>query len=123
MATEFTTTGEWQGSIKGGYQTAVKVAGFPAPQSGYIYRRARNVSDRWRWGQGLLSWVSIAGTTVFGDDLDITNGPDTTNWGGEPDYIVTANNLDAAPPGSGIWKETMVAEGYTDWEEWLIPII
>lgn len=121
MGATFTITGTWQGQIKGGYQTATKVAGLPDPPTGSIYRRKRNVSSRWRWGKGLTAWSSSAGEVAYGDDLDITNGPDSTNWGGEPDYIVTANNLEAAPPGSGIWRETYVAENYTAWELYELP--
>jgi len=123
MGATFTTTGDWQGGIKGGYQTATKVAGLPDPPAGYLYRRQRSVSDRWRNGQGLTAWTSGAGNSVAGDDLDITNGPDSTSWGGEPDYIVTANDLVADPPGSGIWKETLVAENFTAWALWAIPTV
>jgi len=123
MGATFTTTGEWQGQIKGGYQTATKVAGLADPPEGQIYRRQHSISDRFRNGQGLLAWASSAGSTIYGDDLNITNGPDTTNWGGEPDYLITSNELQADPPGSGIWKETMVAENFTEWALWTIPTV
>lgn len=121
MGATFTITGEWQGKLKGGYQTATKVAGLADPPTGSIYRRKLNIADRWRWGKGLTSWVSSAGDLIFGDDLGITNGPDVTMSGGEPEYIITANELEAAPPGSGIWREIHVAELYTEWELFEIP--
>jgi hypothetical protein len=121
MGATFTKTGEWQGDVNGGYETATKVAGLPEPDEGKIYRRKRNISSRWRNGQGLTSWTNSAGTEIYGDDLTITNGPDTTSWAGEPKYLITQNELQADPPGSGIWKEIMVAENYTDWAQWTIP--
>jgi len=121
MGATFTTTGDWQGAVKGGYQTADAVAGLPPPQSGYIYRRKRIISDRYRNGQGLTSYTNDSGSAIAGDDLVITNGADSTYWGGEPNYIITANDLIPDPPGSGMWRETLVAEGYTAWEEWEIP--
>jgi hypothetical protein len=117
----FDLKGDWQGSSKGQYQTAQSVAGLPAPAAGYLWRRKKFISSRYRNLQGYTSWVSQAGEEIPGDDLNVTNGPDTTVFGGEPDYLITANDLDPAPQGSGIWKETMVAEGYSDWEQWEIP--
>jgi len=123
MATNFLLEGEWQGSLKGGYQTAQKVAGLPAPDTGKLWRRKRSISSRYRNGQGLLSWENRSGEVIPGDDLVITNGPDESNWGGEPDYLITTNELVPDPQGSGIWRETMVAEGFTEWEQWEIPTI
>jgi len=122
MGATFTKTGEWQGVKKGGYQTADKVAGLETPAIGTIWRRKQYISDRYRNGQGLLSWSSSAGDRVYGDDLTITNGPDNMDGliAGEPDYMITANDLEPDPPGSGIWKETQVAEGFGEWEEWEI---
>jgi len=124
MGATFTTEDEWQGQIKSGYQTADKVAGLAAPSEGYVWRRQRYISDRFRIGQGLTSWSSDAGNRVYGDDLDITNGPDSTagSAAGEPDYMVNTNDLIPYPPGSGIWKETYVAEGFSEWEEWLLVV-
>lgn len=121
MGATFTKATAWQGSLQGGYQVASKVAGMPDPPDGSVYRRKRNISDRFRIGQGLTAFTSSAGTEVMGDDLDITNGPDSPTWGGEPAYIVTANNCEPDPPGSGLWRETFVAEGFTAWELWEIP--
>ena len=121
MGATFTTTGSWQGKLKGGYQTATKVAGLADPPAGYIYRRKLNIADRWRWGKGLTSWASSAGDLVYGDDLTITNGDDSTQSAGEPQYIITNNEIIPSPPGSGIWVETHVAELYTAWELFEIP--
>jgi len=118
----FTLKGTWQGQIKGGYQTAQKVAGLPAPAVGFIWRRKRFISNRYRNLQGYTSWDTQAGEVIPGDDLVITNGPDSPTYGGEPDYLITNNDLDPDPQGSGIWRETMVAEGFSDWEQWEIPV-
>ena len=124
MGATFTTTGEWQGVLKGGYQLADKVAELAAPDTGKIWRRKHYISDRYRNGQGLLSWASSAGDRVYGDDLIVTNGPDNMDGliGGAPDHIITSNDLTPDPPGSGIWKETQVAEGFGEWEQWEIAI-
>lgn len=122
MGATFTTIGTWQGKLSGGYEIATKVAGLPEPPEGQVYRRKRNVADRFRWGKGLTAWSSDAGDLIYGDDISITNGDDTTQTAGEPEYIVTSNDIEAAPPGSGLWRETHVAEIYTPWELFTIPI-
>jgi len=121
MGATFTTTGSWQGEAVGGFQTAKKVAGLPNPADGYLWKRKRNVSKRWRWGKGLTAFTDSSGDNIAGDDLTVTNGDDTTLLAGQNAHIITQNNVVASPPGSGIWKENMVAEGYTDWEQWEIP--
>jgi len=117
----FDLKGAWQGQVKSGYQTAQKVAGLPAPAEGSLYRRKKFISNRYRNLQGYSSGAGQAGEEIEGDDLSVTNGPDTTVLGGEPAYLITANDLLPDPQGSGIWRETMVAEGFSDWTEWVIP--
>lgn len=123
MGADFTggSTGKWQGSIKPGYQTATKVAGLPEPDAGYVWRRSKYTVDRYRWAKGLVSFDSDAGDTVTGDTLSITNGA----WSGAPlsgslTFLVIANDLIPSPPGTDMWKETHVSEGYSDWEQWEI---
>lgn len=121
MGVTATLIGDWQGGMTGGYQTAVKVAGLPAPPDGYIYQRKRNVYNKWRWVQGMTAFTSDAGDIVVGDDQTTINGPDAPTYGGEPNAIITAHEIEPAPSGSGIWIEKQVIEGYTAWEEIPIP--
>ena len=114
-------TGSWQGKFTGGYETATKVAGLPEPATGKIYRRKRNVYSKWRWLTEVTSFSSLAGTTVTGDDQTVTNGADTPTYAGEPSAIITSHELEANPPGSGIWIESQVIEGFTEWAEFTIP--
>ena len=119
-ATFGTKTGSWQGTVKTGIQVADKVAGEVAAK-GFVWKRQKFISDRWRWGKGTVSFTSDAGDRLYGDDLNVTNGLDNTaaaSTAGSPDYICTANDIISSPPGSGIWKETQIAEAYGVWEQW-----
>ena len=110
-------TGTWQGTIKGTYQTATKVAGKPAPQKGFVWRRQAYTADLFRFVKDVATFTSIAGTNVAASTLSTKNGANTLTASGDP-YLVTANDLAPDPPGSGIWKEIKIAVRYDDWEEW-----
>ena len=117
MATTFTTAGVLQGSIKSAYQTATKVAGKDAPQEGFIWRRQVYTADLYRYGKGLTSFASLAGTRIAAATLSTTNGADSLAASGDP-YLCTVNDMIPSPSGSGIWKEILIAVRYEDWEEW-----
>ena len=117
MATTFTTASSLQGSIKSAYQTAVKVAGKPTPADGFIWRRQVYTADLFRYGKGLTSFASLAGTRVAAATLSTTNGSDVLAASGDP-YLCLVNDMIPNPLGSGMWKETLICVRYEDWEEW-----
>jgi hypothetical protein len=121
MATSFTTAGVLQGSIKTAYQTATSVANMPAPKDGFIWRRQVYSADLYRFGKGLSGFESLAGTRIPAATLSTTNGVDTLEASGDP-YLVTVNDMNPSPSGSGMWKETLIAVRYEDWAEWELQI-
>ena len=121
MAATFKKSSEWMGSIKGGYETAVKVAGKPDPQDGYLWRRRVYTVDRERICKGLLSFSHNVWNTASGDSLYVMNGEDRISGNADNDYLLLRDDVIPNPPGSGMWKEVQVAVSYTDWEQWLIP--
>ena len=121
MAATFTTTGEWQGTLRGSFQTANKVAGKPVPSDGYLWRRKIYTVERFRWGKGLLTYNPNVGGTALGGGLCITSGT-TTVCGNDADtYMLQKDDVSPSPPGSDIWKEVQIAVSYSLWEEWLVP--
>ena len=120
MGATFTTASAWMGTLRSGYQTADKVANAPVAEEGFIWRRKHHISDRYRLGQGLMTWETDAGDQVWGAELYVTNGPDVIDMGTGIIYMVTANDLVSEPQGSGLWRETHVAEGFSPWEQWEI---
>ena len=121
MAATFTTTGDWFGSIKAGYETAGKVAGKSDPATGYLWRRKVYTIERARSGQGLLSFAPNVGGTATGDQLSITNGGDTISGSALDTYLLEKDDVVPTPQGSGMWEEQQIAVSYTDWAEWEIP--
>ena len=122
MAAIFTTTGDWFGSIRSGYETATKVAGKPNPTTGYLWRRKVYTIERARSGQELLSFTPNVGGSTTGDNLSVTNGADTISGAVADTYLLQKDDVVPTPQGSGMWEELQVAVSYTDWEEWLIPV-
>jgi hypothetical protein len=118
MATTFTGgTSSLMGPIKSAFQTATKVAGKPEPDEGFVWRREYYTADLYRYGKTLTSFLSLAGNRVAADTLSTTNGGDTLAASGDP-YMVVANDMNPDPVGSGIWKETLIAIRYGEWEQW-----
>lgn len=117
MATSFIKAGALQGSIKSAYQTATKVAGKEPPADGSIWRRQFYTADLYRYGKGLVSFASLAGTRISAANLSTTNGADLLVASGDP-YLCTVNDMNPSPTGSGMWKEVLIAVRYEDWEEW-----
>ena len=120
-ATFDTATGDWKGRVDGTYETANKVAGKEDPADGYLWRREIETWTRQRTGQGLSAFDTDAGDNVAGETLQINNGDDTLNGPLGFVYLVQVNGIVPDPQGSGIWIESHVAVGYTEWEQWLIP--
>ena len=121
MAAVFTTTGDWFGTIRSGYETATKVAGEPNPTTGYLWRRKIYTIERARSGQELLSFAPNVGGSTTGDNLSVTNGADTIAGSINDTYLLQKDDVVPTPQGSGMWEEQQIAVSYTDWEEWLIP--
>jgi len=121
MAATFTTAGDWHGKIRSGYETATNVAGKTNPPDGYLYRRRIYTIERERSGQGLTAFTPNVGNTTTGDNLSITNGPDTVSGNVADEYLLLTDDVLETPPGSGLWVEMQVAVSYTDWELWEIP--
>lgn len=121
MAATFVITGEWHGTIKAGYETAVKVAGKPDPATGFLWRRKVYTIERARNGQTIVSFSPNVGNTTTGDKLSITNGSETIQGSAADTYLLLKDDIIESPPGSGIWEEQQIAVSYTDWEEWEIP--
>ena len=120
MATTWAKKSDWQGPIKGDYQTATKVAGLPVPPTGFIWSREYYTADLWREGTGLSSFTSLAGTTVLANTLSTKNGADTLTASGA-DYFIQNNSVKPNPPGSGMWKEVKLAVRFGEWTQQAIP--
>ena len=122
MATTFTGgTSDLMGPITSAFQTATKVANKPAAAAGFIWRREYYTANLYRYGKTLTSFLSLAGDRVDAADLSTTNGGDTLVASGDP-YLVTANDMIPDPVGSGMWKETLVAIRYGEWEQWKLQL-
>jgi len=122
MAATFTTaTGNWEGSLKGSYQTADKVAGLADPQDGYLWRRKIYTIERSRYGQTLSSFTPNVGGSALGNTLSVKSGPTTITGSATDTYMLLRDDVTPAPKGSDIWLEEQTAVSYTAWEEWEIP--
>jgi hypothetical protein len=120
MSATFTKEGEWFGTIRAGYETANAVAGYPAPASGYIWRRRIYTIDRARSGQEILTYVPNVGNTATGDELYIVNGDDTVYGNVSDIYMLQKDDIVPTPQGSGMWLEQQIAISYQEWEQWLL---